>query len=42
MLEGILDPTSGIRKQDGSNVFRFVATNPLGRYIAFNFTEETT
>ena len=37
MLEGILDPTSGIRRQDGSSVFRFVAANPLGRYIAFNF-----
>jgi len=40
MLEWTLDPKSGIRRQDGSAVFSQVASNSLGRYIAFNFLRD--
>ena len=40
MLEWTLNPGSGIRKQDGAAVFSRVASNPLGRYIAFNFLRD--
>lgn len=36
-LEMSLDPTSGIRRSDASSVFRNVASNRLGRDIAFDF-----
>ncbi|XP_015790545.1 aminopeptidase N [Tetranychus urticae] len=36
-LEMSLDDSSGIRKQDGSTVFRAIATSGYGRDIAFNF-----
>ena len=33
----ILDESSGIRKQDGTYVFKSVAENKYGYEIAFNF-----
>ena len=32
-----LDPTSPIRKQDGSSVISRIARNPLGRYMTWNW-----
>ena len=37
MLEMIIDPKSGIRLQDANNLFSYVANNPFGNFIAFNF-----
>lgn len=36
-LSFVLDPTSGIRKQDGRRVIGAVASNPIGRRLAFKF-----
>lgn len=36
-LSFVLDPSSGIRKQDGRRVISAVASNPGGRRIAFQF-----
>ena len=37
MLEMMIDPKSGIRLQDANNLFSYVANNPFGNFIAFNF-----
>ena len=39
MLEMILDSNSGIRQSDISTLFYYIASNPLGNSIAFNFLE---
>ena len=36
-LEMTIDPDSGIRKQDGSEVINSVATNSIGRDLAWNW-----
>ena len=36
-LEMSIDPNSGIRKQDGSTVIKSVATNSIGRDLAWNW-----
>jgi aminopeptidase N len=36
-LNWSMDVEMGIRQQDASTVFRTVAANPIGRYIAFDF-----
>lgn len=36
-LSFVLDPKSGIRKQDGRRVISSVAGNPTGRRLAFQF-----
>ena len=36
-LSFVLDPKSGIRKQDGQKVIGAVASNALGRRLAFEF-----
>ena len=32
-----IDPSAGIRKQDGSTVIKSVATNPVGRDLVWNW-----
>ncbi|XP_046404994.1 aminopeptidase N-like [Ischnura elegans] len=39
-LNGVLDSSSGIRKQDGSRAFAAVAENPLGSGVAFDFLRD--
>lgn len=39
MLEMMLDPNSGIRQSDITSLFSYIAANPLGNSIAFNFLE---
>ena len=36
-LDMTLDPTSPIRKQDGSSVISRIARNPLGKYMTWNW-----
>lgn len=36
-LEWSLDSSSGIRRQDARAVFSYVADNPLGQSMVFNF-----
>lgn len=39
-LNRSLSEGSGIRKQDGSTVFRVVSGNPIGHYLAFDFVRD--
>ena len=36
-LNWTITPDSGIRVQDGAQVFSSVAYNPVGRYLAWDF-----
>ena len=40
MLEMMIDPTSGIRLQNANQVFSYVAQNPDGNRIAFEFLRD--
>ena len=40
MLEMMIDPQSGIRLQNGRDVFDAVAANPDGNRIAFEFLRD--
>lgn len=35
-----IDPDSGIRLQDANSVFGYVADNPVGNRIAFDFLSD--
>lgn len=36
----MIDPTSGIRLQNANQVFGYVANNPVGNRIAFEFLRD--
>ena len=36
-LDMTIDPNSEIRKQDGSSVVSYIARNPIGRYMTWDW-----